>query len=403
MNTAAPLQLPAMQAAKSAARALLDELERHELGHAKEAGSNGGHAAKVSPTQRGMFGVTAESGASAPLQEENERLASELRALAAQLKQERAARRAAARPARTDSSGDLAAALPGRQEGAPSGDAAAAGGLTLANAASQILMLRREVKFLQKQWQSARRDADGSARRDELASLREAAERETARADAATERAAAAEARLRLLVRELGAARARMGAQQARMARRSAAQTEAASLRSRLGRAEAALHVAQAEARRQAMRAELRGAAGGEGGGAAGLEAAACVICLLGEIAEMEADTEAHVSAAAAGVRGGGWAAGGGGGAEGRPLSPGSMAHQLAAAEDERARMAAEAGELRRRLAEAQSGNHAHAAPPPPPPPPPPPSQDGGAAQLKEDMSKRFSSLATKFRNKPAR
>ena len=41
-------------------------------------------------------------------------------------------------------------------------------GLTLASAASQILLLRREVKFLQKQWNTARRDQESVSAREQV-------------------------------------------------------------------------------------------------------------------------------------------------------------------------------------------------------------------------------------------
>ena len=44
-------------------------------------------------------------------------------------------------------------------------------GLTLASAASQILLLRREVKFLQKQWAVARCDSASVSHREQLQAL----------------------------------------------------------------------------------------------------------------------------------------------------------------------------------------------------------------------------------------
>ena len=87
-------------------------------------------------------------------------------------------------------------------------------------------MLRREVKYLHKQWHAARRDPSSRAVADEIDSLRaqiaacEAREVEARRTE---ERSGA---RFRMVVRELGSARAQLSAQQARIARRSRAQTE---------------------------------------------------------------------------------------------------------------------------------------------------------------------------------
>lgn len=266
--------VPAMESATRSARQLLLSLQRYDLNGGTEGlpspglqryDLNGGTSTASLPGASGdlpgpgavsleQLGVRTQLAAetagveqlaaeAADLRGENARLATDLRSLAAQLKQERAnggATRKAGRPVqRTDSGGDI---VSGR-EGAS--DEAGSSGLTLANAASQILMLRREVKFLQKQWQSARRDADGAARRDEVAELRDAAEREARRADEALARVSSTEARQRLLVRELGAMKAKLAAQQARILKRSAAQLEAASLRTQLDRASEALSAAQ--------------------------------------------------------------------------------------------------------------------------------------------------------------
>lgn len=249
-----------MEAAKSAARELLIELERHNFSHtngtAAEAAGGGagacssgvgaGVGACASAARPGASALVleqldslrqqlaAETAASAQLREQNARLAADLRALAAQLKQERATGNAVLRAAQQTQRSEFAGEATPRPD-APLGDEAlGSSGLTIANAASQILMLRREIKFLQKQWQSARRDADGAARRDEVAALQDTAEREAGRAAEACARAAAAEARQRLLARECSALKAKLTSQQSRIARRSAAQLEVEQLRVQL-------------------------------------------------------------------------------------------------------------------------------------------------------------------------
>lgn len=173
--------------------------------------------------------LASEESAADELRESNARLAQDLRELSKQLKQERAAANAVLSNAALSNVSN--AALGSEEE-----HEATEGGLTLASAASQILMLRREVKWLQKQWNAARRDQQGSARREELETLR-------ARAEAAEEAAASTharqlslEAQSRLLLRELSAVRASLAAQQARTAKRSAYQLELAQLRAALHR-----------------------------------------------------------------------------------------------------------------------------------------------------------------------
>ena len=184
------------------------------------------------------------------LRTENEKLAGDMRTLAQQLKQERAASNAvlAVRVGSSEAAADRSESKQGDGAGE-----VGANGLTLASAASQILMLRREVKWLQKQWQSARRDQDGTANREQLESLQQSLEEEKARATAALEQAAAAAAQKRLLLRQLAQQRAQWQAQQARMARRSAAQAEAA-LRVQLEQTHEALLTEQQQRRAAAAR-----------------------------------------------------------------------------------------------------------------------------------------------------
>jgi len=155
----------------------------------------------------------------------------------------------------------------------------------------------------------------------------------------------------------------------------------------------------QGELRRQGMRSELREAgaaeaaetAHGSRGGATGMEALVCVISLLAEVSGMEEGSENKTAQPD----------------ENRtalPASPGGVGRRLAQVEEDRARLIAEVAELKLRLSETRSG----AVPPPPPsvlwaPPPPPPSQDNAALQLKDDVTKRFSSFATKFRSHKAK
>ena len=119
-----------------------------------------------------------ERAAADALRGENERLSTDLRALAQQLKQERAASNAVlAVRVGHDGGGEAAAAGGGAEKKAPPPPDAAGGvnGLTLASAASQILMLRREVKWLQKQLTAAKRDTKSSESREQMEGLHEAA------------------------------------------------------------------------------------------------------------------------------------------------------------------------------------------------------------------------------------
>jgi hypothetical protein len=116
--------------------------------------------------------LAAEQHTCNELREENERLATDLRSLASQLKQERAASNALlAGQAQQQSLAEVSASMPSRD----AVDAAGTSGLTLASAASQILLLRREVKFLQKQWNSVRVDQDSATAREQMQQLRDEA------------------------------------------------------------------------------------------------------------------------------------------------------------------------------------------------------------------------------------
>ena len=195
-----------LDAMLDAARELLIDLERHELtlddqqaaeplpssGSPIEAAVAASSSHSSSDVQRAsehrelLLGqldrlkesVAQEQTSNRMLRSEKSKLSGDMRTLAQQLKQERAASNAvlAVRMGTeppTDGSGAAKAEAAHGEHG--TGDRGT-GGLTLASAASQILMLRREVKWLQKQWQSARRDQDGSANRDQLDSLQQALE-----------------------------------------------------------------------------------------------------------------------------------------------------------------------------------------------------------------------------------
>uniref|UniRef100_A0A7S0IR15 Uncharacterized protein n=1 Tax=Calcidiscus leptoporus TaxID=127549 RepID=A0A7S0IR15_9EUKA len=196
--------------------------------------------------------LAAEEKSTAQLLDENARLSLDVRSLAQQLKQERAAGNAVLK--RSMHAAPCEGAEVDAGEGHPTTN-----GLTLASAASQILMLRREVKFLQKQWNTARRDVEGSARRDELLQLQEQVAEAQKRATEAEASAKSATARQRTLIRELSSARAKLSAQHARIERRSAAQTEAAALRAQLHRVQEQLVNSQQQLKQRLLRDELRG------------------------------------------------------------------------------------------------------------------------------------------------
>ena len=184
------------------------------------------------------------------LSDENSQLSRDLRSLASQLKLERATSNALVK-----AGGDT------DELGAKVGENGDTSGLTLASAASQILLLRREVKFLQRQWNSARVDQSSATTREQMQQLRdEAAEakRAATAADAAT---SSAEAKCRLLLRELKAARAQARTQYARMLKRSAAQREVGSLKEQLGKANDAFTAQQQQLKQLKLRERLRRAA----------------------------------------------------------------------------------------------------------------------------------------------
>ena len=315
-----------------------------------------------------------------------------MRTLAQQLKQERAASNAvlAVRVGSSEAAADRSESKQGDGAGE-----VGANGLTLASAASQILMLRREVKWLQKQWQTAKRDQDGTANREQLDSLQQALEEEKARASAAAEEAAAAAVQRRLLLRQLAQQRAQWQAQQARMARRSAAQAEAAALRVQLEQTHEALLTEQQQRRALQQRAG-RGRAGGGGGGgdfgadddgrtasgsgASGVsahddEAIFAQRLLTRELISLERAAEQSASSYAALVS-----------------AKSEMALRLAQADEDRAGLTLELSNLKERFAAlseerdgmaARSGSLGGVAPPGPPPPshsaaPPPEKASGG-------------------------
>ena len=186
--------------------------------------------------------LVAEQSTCEHLQQENAQLAHDVRSLASQLKQERAASNAV---------------LTGQGGGAmPTGDGG--GELTLASAASQILLLRREVKFLQKQWNSARVDQDSATAREQMQQLRDEADEARGKAAKSNEEAASFAAKSRMLLRELHAARAQLKAQHQRMAQRSSAQKEVASLRDQLTKVQDANTAQQQVIKQLQLRERLR-------------------------------------------------------------------------------------------------------------------------------------------------
>jgi len=274
-----------------AARELLIDLERHELTlddqEAAEQLPNPDSPSVVAPhseqrehreqllsqLDRLKETVVQEQTSNRMLRSEKSKLSGDMRHLAQELRQERAASNAVL----AVRMGTEAPADGGAKAEAAHGElGSGTGGLTLASAASQILMLRREVKWLQKQWQSARRDQDGSANREQLDSLQQALETAQAEAAAAAGAAAAGAAQKRLLVRQLGSLRAQWAQQQKRLTRRTAAQGEASSLRVQLQAVHEALAAKQQQCR-MAMEQlrEIREMRSAEGATAGAREAAA--------------------------------------------------------------------------------------------------------------------------------
>ena len=179
--------------------------------------------------------LLAEQQAREGLRHENEQLANDVRSLASQLKSERAASNAVL----TGQVGPSRHHLLHHhdQPGGTTADGAPTGELTLASAASQILLLRREVKFLQKQWNQARVDQSSATTREQMQQLRDEADEARKAAAAAEEVTESHAAKSRIALRELRAARAQVRAQQQRMVRRSNAQREVASLKEQLTKA----------------------------------------------------------------------------------------------------------------------------------------------------------------------
>ena len=230
-----------------AARELLIDIERHELTldsqqasgplpsldspSAAAAAASSSHSSGVRMSEHteellGELDRLKETVAQAQtsnhkLRSEKSKLSGDMRTLAQQLQQERAASAAvlAVRMGTEPPADGSGAARAEAANGEHGTEDRGTGGLTLASAASQILMLRREVKWLQKQWQSARRDQDGSANRDQLESLQQALEAARSQASAADAAAAAAAAQKRLLMRQLGSSRAQWAPPQQNLAR----------------------------------------------------------------------------------------------------------------------------------------------------------------------------------------
>jgi hypothetical protein len=230
-----------------AARELLVDIERHELTldsqqasgplpsldspSAAAAAASSSHSAgvRMSEHTEELLGeldrlketVVQEQTSNHKLRSEKSKLSGDMRTLAQQLQQERAASAAvlAVRMGTEPPADGSGAARAEAANGEHGTENRGTGGLTLASAASQILMLRREVKWLQKQWQSARRDQDGSANRDQLESLQQALEAARSQASAADAAAAAAAAQKRLLIRQLGSSRAQWAPPQQNLAR----------------------------------------------------------------------------------------------------------------------------------------------------------------------------------------
>ena len=216
-----------------AARELLIDIERHELtldsqqasgplpsldSPSAAAAASSSSGVRMSEHTEELLGeldrlketVAQEQTSNRKLRSEKSKLSGDMRTLAQQLQQERAASAAvlAVRMGTEPPADGSGAARAEAANGEHGTEDRGTGGLTLASAASQILMLRREVKWLQKQWQSARRDQDGSANRDQLESLQQALEAARSQASAADAAAAAAAAQKRLLMRQLGSSRA---------------------------------------------------------------------------------------------------------------------------------------------------------------------------------------------------
>lgn len=153
-----------------AARELLIDLERHELTlddqEAAEQLPNPDSPSVVAPhseqrehreqllsqLDRLKETVVQEQTSNSMLRSEKSKLSGDMRHLAQELRQERAASNAVL----AVRMGTEAPADGGAKAEAAHGElGSGTGGLTLASAASQIIMLRREVKWLQKQWHAS--------------------------------------------------------------------------------------------------------------------------------------------------------------------------------------------------------------------------------------------------------
>ena len=298
--------------------------------------------------------LIAEQQAREQLSCENAQLANDLRSLASQLKQERAASNAVlTRQMAAGGDGEGSGGAEEQPGRGMDGSGGQSGGLTLASAASQILLLRREVKFLQKQWNSARVDQGSAMTREQMQELRDEAAEARRVAAAAEVAISSSAAKNRLLVRELRAARAQVKAQQARMLRRSGAQHEVVALKEQLGKAHDAYVAQQQQLKQLQLRERLRGRAADEQeddalGGSSGddqlsqLEAEAAhsglgLLLLSNEMTLLERAWMAEKGAAAELV-----------------AIKANMSFQVAQVEDENTSLRAEVAKLTSRVAELQ-------------------------------------------------
>ncbi|KAL1498884.1 hypothetical protein AB1Y20_013408 [Prymnesium parvum] len=336
------------------------------------------------------------------LRAENARLTHDIRSIATQMKQERAASNAVlAVQVGGGAAGGLACVDEAHKYGTEEGGVDT-NGLTLASAASQILLLRREVKFLQKQWNSARRDGDSVSHREHLQQLQEAVEESRKAAAEAKAQASGAAARNRLLLRELQMARGQLKAQQARMTKRSHAQAELVSMQAQLQRARDVQMQQQHQIKQLQLRERLRSMERGGKTDAAivaaadeelhrGAAAEIGLLLMCKELSTVERYWQQDKAAAAELI-----------------AIKSDMTIRVAQAEDEKLGLQVEVSRMRQRIAQLQeekevmasslnslnndlagqseevqhaAAQHAAAAgsapPPPPLPPPPPPPPDG--------------------------
>jgi len=343
--------------------------------------------------------LLAEQEAAERLRRENDGLSNDVRSLASQLKQERAASNAVLKNPHPS------LAVPGATAEAQGGE------LTLASAASQILLLRREVKFLQKQWNQARVDQSSATTREQMQLLRDEADEARKSAAAAEEATAAHAAKSRIALRELRAARGQVRAQQQRMVRRSNAQKEVSTLKEQLTKVHESFAAQQQTLKQLQLRERLRrqqddddDGYGGEASidaAAATAEAAAAGLGLLVLANEVQALERAWMNEKS--------------GAAELVAIKANMSFRVAQVEDDNAGLQAEVTKLRGRVAALQeeksvmmgnlnalnsdlaeqpaelqrmnsmaaAGKMSDLAAPPPPPPPPPQPKVNPAAAVK--------------------